>query len=56
MKIRRIQKKLINPAPYNPRKDLKPGDSDGCKKEIEYARRVGKEVRIYGGAVGTATR
>jgi DNA modification methylase len=31
--IRRIPISKINPAPYNPRKDLKPGDSDYAKLE-----------------------
>lgn len=31
------------------------GDSEGCRKEAEYARRVGEVVRVYGRDMGAAT-
>ena len=30
------------------------GDSEGCKREAEYARRAGKVVRMYGRDLGKA--
>jgi len=30
------------------------GDSEGCRKEAEYARRAGKVVRMYGRDLGKA--
>ena len=37
MEIKKVQIEKINPAPYNPRKDLQPGDSDyeSLKKSMD---------------------
>ena len=32
------------------------GDSEGCRKEAEYARRAGKVVRMYGRDLGKAKK
>jgi hypothetical protein len=31
------------------------GDSEGCRMELEYARSIGKVVRVHGGNMGAAT-
>jgi hypothetical protein len=30
------------------------GDSEGCRMELEYARSIGKVVRVHGGDMGKA--
>ncbi|MCH8824632.1 MAG: DNA modification methylase [Planctomycetes bacterium] len=55
MRIKRISTNQINPAPYNPRKDLKPGDPDydklrrsieefGCVEPLVWNKRSGNLV------------